>query len=138
MDEILWDESLSVGVRRIDEQHKALIRRLNAMARAVAQHEGEREILRTLGFLLDYTNFHFTDEEDLMASVQYPGLADQKAAHEDFKHMLRRMEEDLQEEGATKALADSINNFLLLWLTRHIRKLDAPLGDFLAEKSKNA
>ncbi len=138
MHEIQWDENLSIGVRIIDEQHKALIQRLNAMSRAIARHEGEREILRTLGFLLEYTDFHFAAEEELMASVQFPGLNGQKVAHEEFKRMLRHMEEDLREEGATKALADSINNFLLLWLTRHIRKLDAPLGDFLAEKSENA
>jgi len=138
MTKIQWDDALSVGIESIDEQHKALIQRLAAMARAVEELEGEREILRTLGFLIDYTQYHFAAEEELMKNAEYPGLNAQKTEHEAFKQMLRKMEEDLEEEGATKALAESINNFLISWLTKHIRKIDAPLGQFLADTAANA
>jgi len=135
MSGIQWDDTLSIGVERIDEQHKALIQRLAAMARAVKELEGEREILRTLAFLIDYTRHHFSDEEELMQRAGYPGLEVQKTEHGAFKQMLDRMEEDLEEEGATKALAESIDNFLMNWLTQHIRQIDAPLGRFLTEAS---
>jgi len=131
-DEVRWDESLSVGVREIDEQHKALIERIAAISRALNEHEGEREILRTLDFLMKYADFHFRAEEKLMAEARYPDLEKQRAEHERFRDMLRQLESDLEEEGATKALADSMHCFLMNWLTRHIRELDAPLSRFLA------
>lgn len=52
----------------------------------------------------------------------------------EFKVTLNHILEDFKEEGPTKALATSINVFLLNWLINHIKGTDLKLGKFLSEK----
>ena len=73
MTEIQWDESLSVGFELIDEQHKLLIQRIRDLSDAVNSSRGATEIGKTLGFMIDYTEFHFSTEEKHMYNLDYPG-----------------------------------------------------------------
>jgi hemerythrin len=134
MGNVEWTDDLSIGIPLIDEQHKSLIRRLNDVSKAIEAHEGEREIVKTLGFLADYAEFHFSAEEKHMKGNEYPGLEEQKTKHQEFMVTLKNMEQEFEEEGSTRILAESINTFLFNWLTSHIQGLDRKFGDFLAEK----
>ena len=134
MAKIEWDNSLSVGIELIDEQHKMLIQRLNSLSRAVEMMQGEAEITKTLEFMIDYTNFHFSSEEKHMAEQKYPGLDYQQKQHEEFKDTLKRIVEDFEEEGPTRALTTSINTFLVNWLIKHIKGVDMEFGKFLKDK----
>ena len=135
MARIEWDNNLSVGVDLIDNQHKMLIQRLCDLSRAIEMSQGEAETVKTLGFMVDYTDFHFSAEEELMAEQNYPGLEQQKKQHAEFKGHLKQLVEDFEEEGATKAIAASIDTFLINWLIKHIKGVDLKLGEFLNEKN---
>ncbi len=134
MKEIAWTSDLSVGIELIDEQHKMLIKRLNDLSQSLASNQGPAKIATTLNFLIDYTNFHFTAEEKHMAANDYPELKNHKKMHEEFKTTLANMESDLEEEGATQLLADSIDTLLVKWLFGHIRAVDVAFGKFLKQK----
>lgn len=130
MKAITWDGSLAVGIPLIDEQHKELMSRLNATSKAIAEGEGEREIQRTLGFLIDYTKYHFGAEEKVMEEASYPSLADHKRRHVEFIGILEQMEEEFREEGATKSLAESLHTLLYNWLAGHIGTVDLEFARF--------
>jgi hemerythrin len=134
MEKMQWNDSLSVGVELIDEQHKMLIQRINDVASAIEQGQGENAIVKTLGFLVDYTHFHFSTEEEHMTEHNYPGIEDHIAKHGELKATLSDLEKDFDEEGATKELAQSVNTFLVNWLIHHIKGVDVPFGAFLKEK----
>jgi hemerythrin len=134
MAEIKWDDSLSIGIKLIDEQHRMLIQRLSDLSRAIEMNQGEVKIAKTLDFMVDYTDFHFSAEEKHMMEQNYPGLEYQKQQHSEFKGHLQRLVEDFEEEGPTKALSTSINVFLLNWLIKHIKGVDHKFGEFLNEK----
>ncbi len=134
MARIEWDDSLSVGVGLIDEQHKMLIQKLKDLSDAINEGREFNKIMKTLDFMIDYTDFHFSEEEKRMAEHGYPGLADQQNQHEQFKVTLNHILEDFNEEGPTKALATSINVFLVNWLINHIKGTDLKLGKFFSEK----
>jgi hemerythrin len=134
MSKIEWDNSLSIGVDLIDEQHKMLIQKLRDLSDAFEVGREYDKILQTLDFMIEYTDFHFSAEEKTMAEHGYPGLGEQQKQHEEFKVTLNHILEDFQEEGPTKALATSINVFLLNWLINHIKGVDLKLGKFLSEK----
>ncbi len=134
MAKIEWDDSLSVGVGLIDEQHKRLIQKLSDLSDAIDEGHEFNKIIKTLDFMIDYTDFHFSTEEKHMAEHDYPGLDDQKNQHAQFKVTLNHILEDFKEEGPTRALATSINVFLLNWLINHIKGTDLKLGKFFAEK----
>ncbi len=130
----LWDDSLSVGVKLIDDQHKMLLSRLSELSEAVCSRQGSGRIVGTLDFLSDYVDFHFGTEERHMVANDYPGYKDHKAAHEEFKATLARLSDDFEEEGATTGLADSINTLLINWFLKHIRAVDQELGQFCNER----
>ena len=134
MGRIEWENSLSVGIGLIDKQHRMLIKHLNDMARAVESLRGPTEIAKTLDFLVDYTNFHFATEEEHMAASSYPHIEEHKAKHREFKTTLEHLGEDFEEEGATPALAASIETLLFNWLVSHIRADDVRFGVFLTSR----
>jgi len=129
----LWEDSLSVGVDLIDEQHKMLLRRLAELSDAVSQRRGSGQIVGVLSFLAEYVDFHFSTEERHMKANDYPGYDGHRAAHEEFKATLKRLSDDFEEEGATTGLADSINTLLINWFLKHIRQVDQELGRFFEE-----
>ncbi len=134
MDTIEWDDSLSVNVDLIDEQHKELIKRINAISKAVDSHQSPEVTLNTLSFMSDYTDFHFSTEEKHMKEHNYPAMDLHLAQHKEFKDMVKHMIEDFEEEGPTPALGKSINTYLLNWLIEHIKGIDSKLGEFLKDK----
>jgi len=46
-DKVKWDDSLSVGIQLIDEQHQSLIQKLNDVTTAIDQFQGPREVANT-------------------------------------------------------------------------------------------
>ncbi|MFW3145793.1 MAG: bacteriohemerythrin [Thermoplasmatota archaeon] len=131
MDNIQWDDSLKVGVDIIDEQHRMLIKRLEDLSRAVDEHREAAEVMRTVSFLLDYSKFHFQEEEKKMEESGYPHLEEHRKLHADFIGNIKVLEEDLMEEGATRAVGESVNTFLWNWLVNHIKVVDTRFGEFL-------
>ncbi len=138
MEKIVWDNNLSIGIDLIDQQHKMLIQRLQAVCEAIESNQGEGTIAKTLDFLLDYADFHFSEEEKQMAEHDYSGLDLQKQQHEEFKNAVKKLVEDFEAEGAVKDIADHIRDFLFIWLKKHIRDVDLQFGRFLNEKDSNA
>jgi hemerythrin len=134
MQRIEWTPNLSVGVPLIDEQHRSLIGRIRDLAAAVEEYQGISEVTKTLSFLVDYTDYHFSTEEKHMHANAYPGLAFHRGQHEEFRRTLANLEGDFQEEGSSQALASSIRTFLFDWFVAHIERVDKGFGEFLARK----
>ncbi|MBC8450664.1 hemerythrin family protein [bacterium] len=131
MSNIVWKDSLSVGVDLIDEQHKSLISKIADLEVALRTGQGPAEIVRVLTFLMDYTRFHFGTEERNMRAYDYPGLSAHLIKHEEFKTTLANLSNDFREEGATQGLADSIETLLVNWFVKHIKDVDHMFGEFL-------
>jgi hemerythrin len=129
-----WDESLSLGVELIDNQHKEWIKRLNDVSAAIRPGHGASQIAPALDFLIGYTEFHFATEERCMAEHTYPELDIHKGKHEELRGTLKNLEQDFEEDGATPALATAVDTFLTNWLVRHIREVDLRFGAFLKER----
>jgi hemerythrin len=134
MTEIKWDDSLSVGIDLIDDQHKMLIQKIKDLSDAVAASRGLERILHTLEFMIEYTEFHFSTEEKHMSELGYPGFDLHKKQHEEFKSTLDEMVMEFEEEGATSQLSEWVNNYLINWLVKHIKSVDTKLSEFLQEK----
>lgn len=133
-----WDQSLSVGVAAIDEQHKTWIKYLNDVAEAIEKVQGPKRVAEALTFLMDYTKQHFGAEEKAMQEQGYPDMAAHVAKHAELKKTLADLEEEYREEGATHILADSINTFMGSWLVTHIKDVDVKLGAFLKTRGLEA
>ncbi|MBN2589854.1 MAG: hemerythrin family protein [Sedimentisphaerales bacterium] len=133
MNKIEWDNNLSTCIKSIDDEHKMLIERLNAVIEAIENNQGEGTIAKTLDFMLDYTNFHFSNEEQFISDNSYPGLEVQQKQHAEFKNSINQIILDFQEDGADKDIALQIHDFLFVWLKKHIREVDHQLAQYIKE-----
>ena len=134
MRKIEWTDDLAVDTALIDEQHKTWISRLNDVSQAIEQHQGPQRVAEAIGFLNDYTNYHFATEERYMTEHAYPELVSHKQKHEDLKKALADLENEYEEDGATHLLANSIDTFAINWLFTHIRETDTKFGAFLRSR----
>jgi hemerythrin-like metal-binding protein len=130
-----WTQNLAVGIDLIDEQHKMLFQRANDVSQSLDSGQGLTQIIKTLDFLIDYTLFHFSTEENHMKANRYTGLEAHQASHRGLINTLNDLERDFKEEGATNQLADALNSFLNNWLVKHIKGIDVQFGKFLKEKN---
>lgn len=124
---IVWDDSLSVGIEEIDEQHKVLVNLLNDLHDAIRSHHGREVVEATLTQLADYTRIHFTVEESLMRIMGYPDYDGHKAQHEALIEQLQGFQQRVAEG---QAVTFELLHFLRNWLTHHIQEGDARYTDF--------
>jgi len=134
MSKMQWDESLSIGVEVIDGQHQKWIERLGDVQVAIEDHRGMPHVANTLDFLVDYTRFHFSEEEKYMSETGYPELGNHRAKHEELKGTLDDLIVDFRDYGVTEKLSRAIGTFLVNWLRDHIRVVDQAFAAFLKEK----
>ena len=134
MKKIQWDDSLSVGVDAIDDQHKTWIEHYNGVVEAIESRRGPAPVTQTLGFLIDYTDVHFSTEEGFMSRTGYPGLDAHVAKHEELRGTVADLVRDFEEEGETHSLGSAVDTFLGNWLITHIRDTDQLFGAFVRER----
>lgn len=133
MVKIEWNDGLSTGIELVDEQHKMLLEKLNDISEAIENQQGVEVIIKTLDFMVDYTDFHFSAEEKHMAEHKYTRLDYHKKTHKEFVDTLNTMITEFKEDGATDRLAESVNIYLFNWLVTHIKGVDGAYGKYLKE-----
>ncbi|MDR3630915.1 MAG: bacteriohemerythrin [Desulfocapsaceae bacterium] len=132
MDDIIWDPAWDIGNELIDTQHLKWVRIFNRLHKAVlsdADVNLDAVQKSTLKEILDYTNFHFSSEEDLMRETAYPEAHSHWRLHKEFNNMI-------YEKNRTVEEGDIILNSALLslmknWLLLHIQIEDQKFGQYL-------
>ena len=69
-----FDETLITGNEMIDSQHKELIGKINGLLDSCEDGNDKLAAVKTLDYLAEYTDFHFTAEEKLQEEMEYPGI----------------------------------------------------------------
>ena len=129
-----WDETLSTGVAEIDEQHKEIFVRFNALLEACERGRSRELLADILDFLNNYMLQHFRDEEKLQASVDYPELAAHKSVHEELGGRFLLLQGKLAARGATVQLVIETCKVLSEVLFEHIHLHDKALAEFLLQR----
>jgi hemerythrin len=129
---IEWNDSFSVGIPSIDEQHMKLVNILNALQTAVDGGEADAVLNEIFEGLVTYTEKHFAYEEELFAAHHYP----QGEAHSREHTVLRDQAMTLRKrfEAGEGYVSDSLIDFLKLWLNEHIQGSDKRYSDYLIEQ----
>ncbi len=127
-----WDKSLAVGISTVDEQHKIWIERLNTLAEVIDSKQEAAHITKTLNFMMAYIEFHFSAEESLMEMHKYHRLPQHQAEHQHFREaVMDLLALKMEQPGAVRQLADSINHFQIRWLKNHIQEADRQFAEYL-------
>lgn len=126
---ISWNESLSVGVAEIDQQHQKLIAIINDLNDAMRQGKSKDVMSKIISGLISYTQTHFGTEENYFAKFQYPDTAAHKAEHAKF--VAKAVDFRSGFDSGKIGLSVEVLNFLSDWLTNHIKGTDKKYGPFL-------
>ena len=129
---IKWNDSFSVNVSKVDQEHKKLFEMINELTGAMKAGQGKDVLGNILDGLISYTTFHFQTEEDYFQKVKYPGAAEHKKEHVAFVEKVTEFKKDFDAGRAT--ISVNILLFLSKWLQNHIKGTDQKYSSFLNEK----
>ena len=132
MSYIVFDDSLRVGNKLIDQEHAVLIEYINLLQRAMENETSDTIIKQVLDGLVDYTKTHFFLEEELMKAYEYPGQKQHLQAHKSFVAKLDELQHQYKDKD--EKVTGSVLDFLKDWLKNHILKVDAELSAFMKDK----
>lgn len=131
-----WSDELSVGIDIIDKQHMILVRAINLLALAV-QYKSSKELLQEIfKTLVDYTDTHFSYEEELFGDSDYEDTEEHKAKHRALLHKVSQLKNRF--EAGESDIGPEVLKFLVDWLRNHIMGTDkeysGPVIDALERK----
>ena len=132
-----WTPDLSVGVHSIDQRHKEIFRRIDALVEATGKGGGREQLAELLPFLGSYVE-HLADEERAMRSAGYPDSARHEQLHAAFRADVAGLRQRFEMEGASTALTLAVQKRLVEWLVHHVRREDKALGAFLKQRKRSA
>jgi len=124
-----WDDSYSVKVRAIDEEHKQLFKMINDLHDAMKSGQGSMVVAKVLDRLIQYTRIHFANEEDAMAQADYPEFVPHVAAHRALTQQVEEL--SVKVKGGSAGVSVEVMDFLQRWLTDHILHMDHKYTPFL-------
>ncbi len=123
---IKWKDEYSIGVDRIDDEHKQLVEIANKAYEVLNNDlytDKYDKIVEILKELEDYTVFHFNDEEDYMQQVGYKKFFSHKIEHEEFIQKIKNVDLNKMDYNQDKYLLEIVN-FIVDWLVKHILEKD--------------
>jgi len=123
---ITWKDEYLLGIEHIDNQHKELFRiagEIHELLKNELIIDKYDSIIKLLGELKDYTVFHFTSEEEYMASIGYRKLLSHKVEHNDFIEKINNVDLEKIDLDHEQYLLD-ILEFVLNWISNHILNTD--------------
>jgi hemerythrin-like metal-binding protein len=126
-----WDDSIALGIPSIDAQHKALFGWINTLNEAVKNGDGSAEVDKIIWKLISYVTEHFSDEERLMLSCNYPALAGHRKEHDQFVSRLRDIQVSFNEG---HDMGENVLGFLVDWLVCHIKGTDQGYNRFINQQ----
>ena len=119
---IEWDNTLSVGISSIDDQHKQLIALLNELNEAMKQGKAKEILSTVLKEVIDYTAYHFSTEEKYMDQVQFAGAFTHRIEHKKLVDKALNLHKEV--DAGKLMVTIEVMNFLQNWVTDHILGTD--------------
>ncbi|MDA8161074.1 MAG: bacteriohemerythrin [Desulfobacteraceae bacterium] len=120
-DYICWLPEYSVGVERIDAQHRRIFAMINTLYTALGQPQTALPVRRVLEEMADYVSFHFDTERSYLGAM--PGYAAHDQEHRQFIAKAANFTKDYQKLPPDRLLRDMLI-FLAYWLKDHIKGTD--------------
>jgi len=128
---IAWDDDLMTGNVLVDMQHHKIFERVSNLVALCEEGSDVAKLQDTLGYLINYTVRHFTDEEALLFSYGYPGLEEHRKMHDDFKLTVGDLVQRFRTSGSSAELSSDVNKILIRWLANHIKNEDRKISEYI-------
>ena len=132
MELIKWGKEYELGVEKMDEQHKKWIGIINKFYDSIGKNEIKKNLEVLINEVLDYTKYHFTEEEKFMESIGFGELQNQKTMHKALTEKMAGFKTKIV--NGEQLLSVSVTNELKDWLNNHIKLEDKKYAEFYLNK----
>lgn len=132
-----WNDVLSVGISKMDDEHKELFVRINALLKAALGGGKGLDLGGLMDFIGEYAHYHFQEEEELMEKEGYPKLSQHRALHQSFVKSFEKISHQLKTQGFSAGLLIQLQDQVVNWLLDHIAKVDKDYGEFINGKARS-
>ena len=129
MNLLVWNPDWETGFQMIDDQHRELFRRVDALMSAIHMDDAKQTVPGLLNFLADYVVQHFQAEEAEMITAQYPGLVAHQQIHEEMRGKVAAMLQQFETDPT--CITDDVLEFITEWLVLHINGVDRQMAHHL-------
>ena len=131
--EYVWDKTYAVGHDRIDDEHRQLFQAINNLLRnCKSGNRGEFD--KCITFLGSYVEKHFSAEEEIQKSHNYPDYLNHKKIHDDFKAAAGRLSAKWLAAGPSESVFREVHSHIGEWLINHIKAQDFRIGAFIRSR----
>lgn len=127
-----WSEEYENGIPIYDDQHKMLFKIINKLYNSMIDGGTKDNMSLILNELLEYTNFHFKEEEKAFDRFNYPDTINHKKIHVKLVNQVVDFIEKFQSDNATVDF--NLLTFLQEWLNKHIKLEDTKYSKYLKGK----
>ena len=128
---VYWDNSYSVNVNEIDNQHQKLFDLINNLYDAMKKGSGKEILPSIINELYEYVEKHFSTEEKYFDRFNYPESETHKIEHYNFLKKVTEFKKGYEENQL--ALTVDVITFLQNWLVTHIKVVDKKYSQFFNE-----
>jgi len=120
----IWDDNYKTGIESIDTQHKKLVDILNQLDESLQIGGDNKKVISLIDELVEYTEFHFTDEERFMQRHKYDSetFKVHHSVHQQFIKKIIKAKQACQNN--PEKVTDELLDFLVQWLSNHILLTD--------------
>jgi len=133
--QIVWSKDFEVGNPEIDSQHFDLFKNSVKLLNSINKNVSKKDIAKLIEFIGDYTNTHFTTEEDYLKVNNYPFLERQKRQHINFTRSFKMLKEEIDSGTMSKTYnMFRIQILLIDWIVTHVLKEDQHYGKYINAK----
>jgi len=117
------EETPSIGIAFLDNQHQELAERANALYEAVETGKPRGLVLAHLTGFYNQMRSHFASEEQILRLHKCPDFARHKGAHEGLVELLSLVRQQVASGG--RDLNVGLVELMKLWLLEHIEEHDS-------------
>lgn len=127
-----WLDCYTIGVPKIDSDHKQLVDIFNELKEAVANSRALSILESTLSKLADHIANHFSSEEEVMRRIGYPSLDEHRQQHD----MIIQKFSQIVYEFETKQAIVTVDTLRLLeeWVLTHTLEQDLAIGEYIRRR----
>ena len=127
-----WEDIYNTNIASIDTQHKVIIKILNELYEVVLVKKQENKLADILNELVQYTVYHFQEEEKLFEKYAFEEEVEHKNEHQKFIDKVNQFGKILESRKAF--IAVDLIEFLKDWLIDHIMITDQKYVVFFKDK----
>jgi len=130
VEHVVWQSSYSMGIKTIDDQHKALLDFVNdifnhSTGKEAEEREWFKDVIKHAVF---YVTEHFATEEKYMIATRFPGYAEHKKEHDEFTRTVLKTVKEF--DSGKRLVLEKFAHFLKDWALSHIAIMDRQYGDY--------